>query len=154
MSMSRVMKADLDTTDKGTTVVAGLGNMSTDSREKGIRHGNSVPSDLTGSLLLLLSMGGWVTEAECVCGEFLWVTADILFDDEILRVSPFLLRKPNRRPSRKIRHTAPALRDTLTRPRMAIHKSNTRTGVSDRVATTSSSSPVWRGGRRVLQEIC
>lgn len=46
-------------------------------------------SDLTGSLLLLLSMGDLVTEAECVCGEFLWATADILFDDEILRVSAF-----------------------------------------------------------------
>lgn len=34
-------------------------------------------------------MGDLVTEAECVCGEFLWPTADILFDDEILRVAAF-----------------------------------------------------------------
>lgn len=51
--------------------------------------GNS-PSDLTERVVVLLSMGGWGIEAEYVCGEFLWATADILLDDEI---ACFMLRR-------------------------------------------------------------
>lgn len=77
------------------------------------------PSDLTEGLLLLLSMRGWGMEAECVCGEFLWATADILLDDEIPRVSAFLLAKGTGDPALKAgkaaTRSAPRLRAPVKR---------------------------------------
>ena len=78
MSMSRLMGRRLGTTGKGTMVAATPKNRCDQQRREGVGGEESSPSDLTESLLLLLSMEGWVMEAECVCGEFLWATADIV----------------------------------------------------------------------------
>lgn len=65
--------------------------MHVEEQRRGGQGQDSSPSGLREILLLLLSMEGRGMEAECVCGEFLWATADILLDDEIPRVSACLL---------------------------------------------------------------
>lgn len=64
-------------TDKGTSVAARAICISTNRRAGRRSKTRYSPSGWTASLLVLLSMEGWDIEAECVCGEFLWATADI-----------------------------------------------------------------------------
>lgn len=141
---------------KGSSVVATAKGISEGQAAGGRGYQDSLPSGLTVSLLLLLSMGSWGMEAESVCGEFLWATADMLFDDEILRVSLLsLLQKGELDPppgSRKSRHTAPDFADQSRSagtvrigPRSEALGSSTRLGFHTRWLLLSLVKVYWKG---------